>query len=267
MNLTQLCQSLLVVALGMSSSLATAVINGRDAEHSSAEPSAPVVGLQMSEAQPDGSTRYYKGTAFLIGPNLLLTAGHNVAYIPDPSNIEAIFASVPCWGPNVCHERRIAAMKAVVHRLFRQISGGTEFDLAVVKLATTAPDDYRAIPIINKSISLGAVQLQFFGFGTDREASNTPLSAFRLRSVNLTTINPDYRLGSKQNFWIDQSRGGICGGDSGGPAIVKSPSFEAIGIAIHTTYSDGVEHCLTKSAFTDLVFFREWIRRTVKQLQ
>jgi len=105
--------------------MATAVIHGIDDEHSSADASPPVVTLQMVEVQPDGSTRYYKGTAFLIGPDLLLTAGHNVAYIPEPNDVEAILASAPCWGPNLCHERRVRAIRTVVHPQFRQISSGT----------------------------------------------------------------------------------------------------------------------------------------------
>ncbi|MCX6125817.1 MAG: trypsin-like serine protease [Proteobacteria bacterium] len=222
---------------------------------------------QMSEMQPDGSKRYYKGTAFLIGQDLLLTAGHNAAYIPDPSDIEAIFASAPCWGRNDCRERRIMAVKTIVHPLFRQKTGETEYNIAIVKLVSKAPEDYRFIPLANHRTGIGVFTIQVFGFGTDREDDDVPLSAFRLRSISLTPINPGYLLGSEQKFWLDQRHGGICGGDSGGPAIVDGPSSAAIGLAIHVKYSDGISHCLTQAAFTDVIFFRDWIIETVAQLQ
>lgn len=245
---------------------ATGVINGHDVDHSSSDASAPLVALQMSENQPDESTRYYRGTAFLIGPNLLLTAGHNVAYIPDPNNVEAIFASAPCWGPNVCQERRIRATITKVHPLFRQISGGTEYDIAFVKLASNAPEDYRVMPLADRSTGITADTIRVFGFVTDREDIDAIRSVLRLRSISLTPVNSSYRLGSGQKFWLDQSRAGICGGDSGGPAVVHQPSFQAIGLAIHVTYRDGVSHCLTQAAFTDVLFFRDWIVETIANL-
>jgi len=253
-------QMLMLLWWSMYGTEAPAIIFGQDVEHSSTNASASVVALQMPEIQPDGSTHYYKGSAFLIAPNLLLTAGHNLAYIPDPTQVEVIFSSTPCWGPNTCHEKRVKVAKAVVHPQFHQVEGGTEFDLAIVKLEANAPDDYRTIPLIDEKETLEANLLHVFGFGLDHDVANVPLSAFRLRTIALSALEPNYILGSKQKFWLDQSNGGICGGDSGGPSIlVNGSSSVAIGLAIHVTYSDGVSHCLTKSAFTDLKFFKNWI--------
>jgi hypothetical protein len=246
--------------------MAVAIINGSDVEQSSSDASGSLVAIQMAEKQLDGSTRFYKGTAFLIGPDLLLTAGHNVAYIPDPNDVEAIFASAPCWGPNVCHERRIRAITTVVHPRFRQITGSTEYDIAIVKLASNAPEDYRVIPLANRSMRIGADTIQVFGFGVDREDDKVPFSAFRLRSISLSAVDSSYRLGSEQKLWLDQRSGGICGDDSGGPAIVDKSSLTAIGLAIHVRYSKGASHCLTQAAFTDVLFFREWIVKAIAEL-
>jgi secreted trypsin-like serine protease len=257
--IVRISKCLLFAFSTLGSTNATAIINGVDVEHSSADASASLVALQMSERQADGSMRYYKGTSFLIAPDLLLTAGHNVAYIGKSESIEAIFSSAPCWGPNHCRERRIKASKSVVHPEFRQISGGTEFDIAIVQLSSKAPDDYQALQLANDSVLIGSSLIQVFGFGSDREGRGAPLSAFRLRSIGLTPLDTTYRLGSKQKFWFDQSIGGICGGDSGGPAILQGSLSYAIGLAIHVTYSEGSSRCLSGSAFTDLLFFSDWI--------
>lgn len=266
MKLNRSFQVLALVNLCLVSGTASAVINGQDVEHSDADISAPLVALQMSETQPDGSTRFYKGTAFLIGRDLALTAGHNVAYIPDAGDVEVVFASAPCWGPNICKEKRIKAIKTVVHPLFRQLADGTEYDLAIVKLATNAPSDYQPIPLIDRPAVTDVDPIRVLGFGTDRESPEVPLSAFRLRSIGLKLVDPKYRLGSQQKFWLNQSDGGICGGDSGGPAVRGDSVLAVIGLAIHVTYSNGVGHCLTQAAFTDLLFFRNWIAATIARL-
>lgn len=53
--------------------------------------------------------------------------------------------------------------------MFRQTVGGTEYDIAIVKLSANAPEDYRPIPLVSRSIGIGADTIQVFGFGTDRE--------------------------------------------------------------------------------------------------
>jgi secreted trypsin-like serine protease len=257
---------ILALAFVLSRGIALAVINGTEVDQSRSAASAPLVALQMSEVQPDGKIRYYKGTSLLIAPELLLTAGHNVAYILDPSNVEAIFASAPCWGPNVCNERRVRATTTIVHPQFRQIPGGTEYDIAIVKMVSSAPVDYREIPLANLSTELGTQSIQVLGFGTNSEDATVPLTAFRLRSIELKAIDSSDRLGSEQKFWLDQSGGGICGGDSGGPAIVDGSSFTAIGLAIHVTYSKGKSSCLTQSAFTDILFFHDWLTKAIADL-
>ncbi len=247
---------------------AIAIINGKDVKHSDSPISTSLIALQMSEIQVDGSLRYYKGTAFLIEKNLLLTAGHNVAYIPEAKNIEAIFSSTPCWGLNACHELRIKASKSIVHPEFRQTSDGTEYDLAIIKLEENVPNDYFPIDLIESTTDIGGLPMQVLGFGTDRQTQNVPLSAFRLRSIPLFFVEKDYHFGSRQKFWLDQKHGGICGGDSGGPSIFAERSaMSAVGLAIHVAQINGVQQCLSKSAFTDLLFFKDWIDATISQLK
>ena len=267
MSHSHFLRNFVVGTLFLRGSIAVAIISGQNIDHAATDVTAPMVALQMSEAQADGSKRYYKGASFLIASDLLLTAGHNVVYVPESKNVEAIFASAPCWGPNICRERRIKASTTLVHPFFRQVAGGTEYDVAIVKLPENSPQDYRPLPLIGTAMDIGKKRIQSLGFGTDREAMDAPLSAFRLRSIYLSAAEPTYRLGSAQKFWLDQRRGGICSGDSGGPAIISDGAkVAAIGLAIHVTYSDGVGHCLTKAAFTDILFFNDWIDSAIAHL-
>jgi secreted trypsin-like serine protease len=67
---------------------------------------------------------------------------------------------------------------------------------------------------------------------------------------------------------FEMADGGICGGDSGGPSIfAKGSTVSAVGLAIHVANIDGEQQCLSKSAFTDLLFFRDWINDTTNQLK
>lgn len=245
---------------------AHAIIGGKDVDQKESRLASPLVAIQMSEVQEDKSIRYYKGSAFLIGPNTLLTAGHNVAYIPDVTNIVAIFSPTPCWGVNVCNETRISVVSKRVHPKFRQIQGGTEWDIALLTLSENAPAGFRHATLINNAMTLGKQSVWVAGFGTDTEDSNPPLSSYRLRKISLKAEAPPYTIGSDQKFWLDQRTGGFCGGDSGGVALVRTKNrFQAIGIPIHVTYSDGKGHCLTKGAFSDVYFFRDWIRESLQQ--
>ena len=264
-------QTLQILALGfllLNETKAIAIINGKEVEHSDSPLSTALIALQMTEIQDDGSLKYYKGTAFLIGKNLLLTAGHNVAYIPEAKNIEAIFSSTPCWGLNICHERRIKASQSIAHPKFRQISDGTEYDLAIIRLDENVPIDYLPIKLIETTADTSNLPMQVLGFGRDRQSQDAPLSKYRLRSISLPLVEREYHLGSAQKFWLDQKHGGICGGDSGGPSIfAEGPTLSAVGLAIHVASIEGVQQCLSKSAFTDLLFFRDWIDATVTQLR
>lgn len=254
-----------LLLLSLCSSPLFAIIGGKDVEHSSGNATSPVVALQMSEMQPDGSVRYYKGSAALVNRNTLITAGHNVAYIPSSQDIVAIFSSQPCWGENICNEIRIPVKNIIVHPKFRQIPGGTEFDLAVVRLREPAPKDYIPFPINTRAVQMGARRLPVLGFGTDRDAANIPLSAFRLRQIELTAANSTYYFGGSQKFWMDQEFGGFCSGDSGGPAILSENNSLA-GIAVHVTYNASSQNCLTQGAFTDLLYFKDWIQSAVNEL-
>lgn len=249
-------------------SVAHAVIGGITIDISTDRLASHVVALQMSEVQSDGRTRYYKGSAVLIGPNLLLTAGHNVAYIPDPSNVVAIFSSTPCWGSNLCKEKRIAALTTTVHPLFRQVPGGTENDLALIKLATNAPSNFKPISVIEKPYSVEKIPLTVLGFGKDTESNDSPLSAFRLRKTSLSFVDELYRFGTKQKFWLAQNYGGICGGDSGGPAVVFDEHTPVVvGIATHVIHKNGQSFCLTQGAFADVLSFSAWVREATAQLR
>lgn len=247
---------------------AFAIVGGQNVELGSHPFAKHVVALQMSELQEDGSTRFYKASGVLIAPDIVLTAAHNVVYIPEPSNVSAIFSSAPCWGENTCKELRISAVRTLFHSDFRQTPGGTENDVALVKLTSRAPSQYEPLEYLRSSNTVDVRSFLVLGFGKDTQISNPPLSSFRLRTISLSLFDKFYRLGSQMKFWLDQSTGGICAGDSGGPAIAMVDKVPVVvGVASHVVYRDGNSDCLSKGAFADTGYFRTWIQDAVLKLE
>jgi hypothetical protein len=268
MHFASLLQGLTFGFLLFFASDARAIIDGKEVETLDFPMARSLVALQMSEPQADGSIRYYKGSALLIEKDILITAGHNVAYISNAKDVEAIFSLTPCWGVNVCQERRIKARKFIIHPDFDQLPDGTEYDLAIVKLEEDVPSSYHPMELIAAAKDNLGMPLQVLGFGRDRQDQNVPISSYRLRSISLFLEASEYRFGSMQKFWLDQKSGGICGGDSGGPAVYKDGSTVfAVGLAIHVAKIDGKQQCLSKSAFTDFLYFKDWIVKTVNLLK
>jgi secreted trypsin-like serine protease len=72
-------------------------------------------------------------------------------------------------------------------------------------------------------------------------------------------------------LYIDQSQGrGICGGDSGGPSIMKNLSGEDVitGIASFVMNPDDpFKLCGYVAAHTSVYFHRDWLQKTFDELK
>lgn len=263
------CAALFMYLLIFSNSC-NAIINGFEINENDTD-AQHVVALQMPEKLDDGTTYYHKGTGIILSTRLIITAGHNIYYLPDPAQTEVIFSINPDWGNESSSEIRIKVKKAVVYPGFHQTEKGTEDDLAIVLLEKPIPPGYSPLPLANKSSwtpSIGSYAIAV-GYGTNIDIASPPLNFFRLRKTvePLFSYDGETFLKSKK-IWFDQTTSGICGGDSGGPIIFKSYDTPTIyGIAIHVAPDrNGKMTCLTKGAFTNIVFYRGWIDRTSKEL-
>lgn len=253
-------------------SSATALIGGQEVSPAHSL-SRSVVALQMVEKESSGRVNLYKGSGVLISRRVVLTAGHNFFYLPDPTLSAAIFSTRPDWGLAMNREKRISIKKAVVLPDFSQGPLGTQNDLALLLLDEAAPPSYQPIEIqVN-----GKFPPQFhevaltLGYGKSVNDPHTPLSDFRLRQLTLPFARWEKNnILDSSKIWLNHQNGSIAGGDSGGPLIFYRRGTPVVyGITIHPRYDECVKlgTCESQAAFTNLTFFANWIQSTLGALE
>lgn len=227
-----------------------------------------VVALQMGEKQSDGTIRFYKGSGVLISDRLILTAGHNFYYLKDFKFSSAIFSISPHWGADPIGERRISIQNIRILPNFSQGSLGTQSDLAIISLSASAPSDYKPLKmqLDRKQFS----QLLIAGYGRSQTSAGAPLADYRLRMILLPFRRWEFDKNSiLAKFWVSSRYGSIAGGDSGGPALINfQGEYKIAGIAIHERYDicETLGTCEPQNAFTNLFSYREWILKSVREL-
>jgi hypothetical protein len=235
-----------------------AIINGEELKSVS---DGFVVAVQMKYVE-DGAVVFKKGTAFAVQRKKLITAGHNVFYINDPANIEIILSAIPCWGENLCQEKRIKVSRKIVHPQFEiGFPKPPEYDLAILELDEELPAFIKTISV-DAGQNLPVENFSIRGFGL--KEGNGSLSDFRLRSF--TYNEKSLKSFSEQKKSLSQREGGFCGGDSCAPLILESwdGRLSAIGVAIHTTKNtNGNYDCQTEGVFSYLPFFKDWLDKNL----
>lgn len=249
---------------------ANAIIGGQDANAGDSV-SKSVVAIQMVEDLTDGSRIFHKASGTIVSKRIILTAAHVVYYhLQDLSTLQVIFDLSPKWGADPAGQKRLGVSRAVIHPAFKMTATGTDNDLALIELSEDIPAGYQSIPIAGPNSEMPKIGEPGLvaGFGTDTDGP--PQNGFRLRFTSRPLLEVDgTSMLDAPKFWYEQSTGGFCGGDSGGPAIFDDHGISSIyGVVAHVTYnSSGQGFCLTKGAFTNVVPFNAWISTTMADLE
>ena len=262
---------MLIVTLFSFSSPALAIVNGSELSEV-ATLAKSVVAIQMVERESSGKINFYKGSGVLISDRVILTAGHNFFYLPDPTLSSAIFSVKPNWGTDSDGEKRISIKRALVLPGFSQGPLGTHHDLALVQLSESAPPQYRPLKIElwGKHPPKPGDLMTILGYGKSNVSETPPLNDFRLRSIDLPFARWDgSSIEDSEKLWVSFDRGSFAGGDSGGPVLLKrAESYWVYGVVIHHRYgkcvTDGT--CGDQGAFTNLTFVRNWIKSSLHEL-
>ena len=244
------------------------IINGIDAIEADSI-STQVVALQMPNIESDGSVRFYKGTAFIIGDDLLMTVAHNLFYLADKSKVEAIFALKPNYGLDPIGQLRIPIENYKIHPDFYSDSSGAYNDIAIIKLKNKIPNYYKSLQFDWTLILKADTLLTIAGYGVTTEYGQVDPKAKQLRFTKAPLIGGNQAdLNASDKIIIDQSKSGFCGGDSGGPVLVETQNgLVPVGIVSHILQSsNGDWSCRYQSAATRITYFKDWILKSVAEL-
>ena len=107
-------------------------------------------------------------------------------------------------------------------------------------------------------------QLSLFGYGrTDFKIANS--GTLRTRLQNFTALKLKRKV-----IELDQTNGGICNGDSGGPSFLQTHEGKKV-FGINSTVDNNlnpmVDPCHGKGTLMNVTFYTEWIQQTLLSLR
>jgi secreted trypsin-like serine protease len=205
----------------------------------------------------------------LIEPDIVLTAAHCVARVPDSGLVAVVGADVPDW-PNA---PRVSTLGHRVPKFFDPRSDNRH-DIAVVRLAA---------PQVTPGIRLAAAEPRV----RDRVVTagwgcTNPPPVCEVRATNLQasgqTVLPDSSCG-RDVFWTRPTyyaRTNICTkgirfrstinrGDSGGPLLVRDRRGTLRQVGVTALGSDSATKLY--AGFTSIPVERKWVAGTIQSLR
>lgn len=239
-------------------------------------------------------------TGSLIDANIVITAAHCVdrSEFNYQSNLSVYFTHQPeCESANHSLNKKRRSVTAVrIHPLWDPMSSQTtnRGDLALVRISEKAPKGYSPLKLSSQFIPVpsgfpilitgyGMVNPDYYGeFGGPislRVGTAPPISEEERAYLKQLTGAIDGTAGAYQfdnlsaneMLYIDQSKGqGICGGDSGGPSIVKDANgrFVVTGVASFVMNPrDSNLLCAYVAAHTSVVYHKAWIESAFREIR
>jgi hypothetical protein len=195
----------------------------------------------------------------LVAPRVVLTAGHCV-HGADPDRFVVY----------VGNRTREARQLEVSHvRLHPEYSGSTiANDIALLILGEAPPAGVVPIPYLPRALGLTradeGARIQFVGFGRDERGEFTEkLTVFGTIQWVCDTPErcPGLGVPVKENtLCFDNTQGGICHGDSGGPALIRRDGREYV--AGISSYYYGVA-CIGTACSTQVDAFEEYVQTVI----
>ncbi len=257
--------------------------------------------LMQNYRSEDGRNRNSICTASLIDKNILLTAAHCVDKFVEgtESSLSVYFTNKPecenSKGQLGRVKRQVSAVRIHPYWNPNEARMQNRGDLALIRLKDKAPDYYKPLQLASQFVPLseitpilvagyGMVNPNYYGeFGGDISLRVTQVQGIspekKMSLLSLTqahdAADEEYRefdnTAANEMLYVDQSQGkGICGGDSGGPSLMKTPAGQDVitGVASFVMNpEDPYLLCGYVAAHTSVIYYKDWISTTFEELR
>lgn len=228
-------------------------------------------------------------TGTLIEQDIIVTAAH---CFMDPT-IRQILISFVTDIKAVNKDNTLDASDVLINGDYHSVDAEKGFaegdpsnDIAIIKLRTPAPSDYKPAKLPSADFALTVKnKLILSGYGANvpvlNELVTDPVSGVErivaikmkdsgtgtLRTVTDVTITKV--TADNKEIVITEAKGtrGACHGDSGGPAYVKQSDGSLILIGVTSRGTSELGNCNESGVFTNMVGHLDWIKTTIAELR
>lgn len=239
-------------------------------------------------------------TGSLIGNNFVLTAAHCVQ--TKPSRLKIVFGlelDAIMWThePDIfqTYTRSVVGFKVHPHYIPEELENKEMDwgDIAIIKFSGSLPPGYKPVQLLeDDSILKRGLEVAVAGYGVS-QVDVSPVDAKKIKNVDeaiaygevicdddstltnclevdmsgdgvMQKTEALISLVQETEFRLDESKGhGTCSGDSGGPAYLEQNGQQyLVGVT-----SRGSPLCDEVGVYTNAVFYKEWINKTIQQFQ
>ena len=243
-----------------------------------------IVGIYLLVKGPKGQDGGAICTGTLIRPNVVLTAAHCIASSPEmrlvggmvffTNDMETAIKEMDSG--KMDNLRTFAKFK--IHERYdnAQTDDQSNHDVGLIRLSSDAPADFKVATILPANLKAKLVPdalLMLSGYGvntytkkpgTEDEFDGAGDGILRqVSGIKLTDISSN-----GEELALDQTKGGACHGDSGGPAFLTVPATatETEKTFLVGVTSRGEEPCNKVSIYSSTLGYTDWINTTLVAL-
>lgn len=258
-----------ICLLSIFSSVSHAIFDGKPVE-----PGSTIAKTSVAIHTKSVTGKHAYCTGVVLSPTLVLTAAHCVSSNDDSEIL--LGTLVHRKGDRDPKEGGIQIARVYQHPLYKtfkddDIQEKTRVDIAIVRLASALPEAYKAAELqLDKASFDKKITLSGFGVQTASGGRRNLLDPnSQAENVELRTIAARIDQADNEIFKIDQHRGGVCSGDSGG-GMYDPQALEqgrAVVIAINSLAGEASGPTCANVAFgLRLIAHKAWIRQTLQSL-